>query len=92
VVAETHALVLSRLGRDVAFRVLAELDASSTTIVRVSAADELRARHILARYTDETFSLTDATSFAIMERLRIGQVFTLDEHFVQYGFATYDPV
>jgi uncharacterized protein len=87
VIAETHALVLSRLGRDTAFRVLTELDRSNTTMVRVSSVDERRAREIIARFTDKSFSLTDATSFAIMDRLKIGQAFSLDDHFAQYGFT-----
>lgn len=86
VIAETHALVLRKLGRDTAFRVLAEIDRSNTTIVRVSAVDERNAREVIARYHDKSFSLTDATSFAIMSRLRIGLAFTLDDHFAQYGF------
>jgi predicted nucleic acid-binding protein len=87
VLAETHALTLQRLGRAIAYRVLVELDNSNTILVRVSAADERRAREILAQYQDKDFSLTDATSFAIMEGLRIGQALTLDHHFAQYGFA-----
>ncbi len=87
VIAETHALVLRKLGRDTAFRVLTELDQSNATIVRVSAVDERRAREIIARFIDKTYSLTDATSFAIMDRLKIGQAFSLDDHFAHYGFV-----
>jgi len=88
VVAETHALVLGRHGRDVAARVLRGIDTSaSTTLVRVSARDERRAREIIEQYADKGFSLTDAISFAVMERLRIGYAFTFDRHFAQYGFA-----
>jgi predicted nucleic acid-binding protein len=90
VLAETHALVLRRLGRAIAVRVLDDLDASSTVIVRVSLADERRACEIIRQYTDKDFSLTDATSFAVMQRLRIGRAVTLDDHFAQYGFAIVD--
>ena len=86
VLAETHALVLRRLGRVIALGVLDVLDVSSTVIVRVSLADERRAREIVRHYTDKDFSLTDATSFAVMQRLRIGRAVTLDDHFAQYGF------
>jgi predicted nucleic acid-binding protein len=85
VLAETHALALSHLGRDIAAQLVAELVASATTIVRVSAADERRAQQILEQYTDKSFSYTDATSFAVMERLHIAQVFTFDDDFSQYG-------
>jgi uncharacterized protein len=88
ILAETHALLLTKVNRDVAARVLFEIDNSQmTTIVRVSASDEARARAIIRQYQDKNFSLTDATSFAVMERLGINQAFTFDRNFYQYGFA-----
>ena len=82
VVAELHGLLLNRAGRDLAARILAEIDSSTITIVRVSRKDE-----IIQQYADKEFSLVDATSFAIMERLRISQAFTFDQHFAQFGFT-----
>lgn len=88
VLAELHALLLTRLDRQIAARVLADIDASTlTTIVRVSARDERRAREIVFGYGDKDFSLTDATSFAVMERLRIPVAFTLDQNFAQFGLV-----
>lgn len=87
VVAETHALVLTRRGRVAAWQTLRQIDESSTTIVRVSADDERRARAILAAYDDKDFSLTDATSFAVMERLRMTTAYTFDRHFAQFGLT-----
>lgn len=86
VLAETHALLLARLNRIVAAQTLHEIDRSNTTIIRVTVADERRAREIVYRYTDKDFSLTDATSFAVMERLRLRQVYTFDRDFAQFGF------
>jgi predicted nucleic acid-binding protein len=86
ILAETHALLLVRRNRDVAARVLHEIDQSPTVIVRVSYRDEQRARQIIYQYDDKSFSLTDATSFAVMERLRISSAFTFDQNFAQYGF------
>lgn len=86
ILAETHALLLRRLGRDVAARFLASIDRGST-VVRVAAVDERRAREIIAKHDDKDDTLTDAASFAVMERLRIEEAFTLDRHFVQYGFS-----
>jgi predicted nucleic acid-binding protein len=92
VLAELHALLLTRLDRRVAARVLAEVEASDlTAIVRVAARDERRAREIVFGYTDKDFSLTDATSFAVMERLRIAQAFTLDRNFAQFGWDILGP-
>ena len=87
ILAEIHALLLTRLNRVVAARVLTEIDNSPTTIVRVTTADEELARQIIHQYQDKDFSLTDATSFAVMERLHIPHAFTFDRNFAQYGLS-----
>ncbi len=87
VVAETHALFLARLGHKHATAFLRPVRQSSTTIVRPSMADEGRAYAIVFQYVDKGFSLTDALSFAVMERLGITHAFTFDRHFAQYGFT-----
>jgi predicted nucleic acid-binding protein len=71
----------------VATRFILETDRDRTVIVRVSASDERRARQIIALHGDKDYSLTDATSFAVMERLRIGAAFPFDSHFAHYGFT-----
>ncbi len=63
IVAECHALCLARLGAGVARRWLL---ANVWTVERITADDEAAAREILRKYTDKTFSYTDATSFAVM--------------------------
>ena len=91
VVAETHALLIARRHRAVAARFVRDIDRSPTTIIRADEGDEQRAREIIYQYQDKDFSLTDAISFAVMERLGIGHAFTFDRHFVQYGFALVTP-
>ncbi|MHB8575057.1 MAG: type II toxin-antitoxin system VapC family toxin [Dehalococcoidia bacterium] len=86
IVAETYALTLSHLGRDTAIRVLRQLRSGSLHIVAVRPRDELRAITILEQYADKTFSYTDATSFAVMERLNIVHAFSFDDDFRQFGF------
>jgi predicted nucleic acid-binding protein len=86
VVAETHALFLSRTGIRSALEFIYRLRQSNTTIVRATEEDDERAVDILRRYDDKDFSFTDATSFVIMERLGIRHAFTFDQHFAQYGF------
>ena len=39
-------------------------------LIRISANDEREAWAIFTRYDDKTFSFTDCTSFALMQRLR----------------------
>ncbi len=91
ILAETHALLLARLGGAVAAREIQEIDRSATIVVRVSPKDEHRGREIIMQYDDKDFSLTDAVSFAVMERLGISQAFTFDKHFAQDGFSILTP-
>jgi predicted nucleic acid-binding protein len=86
--AEAHALILNRLGHAVADRFLADMARSpANTLIRVTEADERQALELIARYKDKDFTITDATSFVVMERLGIGHAFSFDEDFRQYGWA-----
>jgi predicted nucleic acid-binding protein len=88
VVAELHALLIARADRHVARQALLDFDRSRlTTVVRAEAGDEERAKAIITQYDDKDFSLTDAISFAVMERLGIDHAFALDHHFAQYGWV-----
>lgn len=86
IVAEAHALVLARLGHNVARTWLKNL---RWPVERVSVEDEERAREIIFAYEDKTFSYTDATTFAVMERTGIKIAFAFDSHFSQFGFTLY---
>ena len=83
IVAESHALALSRLGADVARRWLL---GNVWPVERANADDESKATAIIGKYVDKTLSYSDATSFAIMERLGLRTAFAFDPHFHQYGF------
>lgn len=85
---ESHALILSVLGNRAASRFVRDLERSSTTIIRVRARDEECAKEIIGRYADKDFSLADAISCSVMERLGITQAFSFDRDFAQYGFTT----
>ncbi|MGQ0591489.1 MAG: type II toxin-antitoxin system VapC family toxin [Gammaproteobacteria bacterium] len=80
--AETHALLLRKLGRALAREWLL---AAGLPVLRVTPQEEARAKEILARYTDKDWSLCDAMSFAIIEGRGIGAAFSFDHHFLQYG-------
>ena len=80
--AETHALLLRKLGRGAALQWLL---ARQLPIVRSSPADEERARAILVRHADKDWSLCDAVSFAVMDARRVTTAFSFDRHFRQYG-------
>jgi predicted nucleic acid-binding protein len=87
ILAEAHALFLRRLGRQPALLFIDSIDGSDVTVVRVSPADEQRAREVIRNYADKDFSLTDAVSFAVMGRLRIPQAFAFNRNFRQFGVA-----
>ena len=95
VVAESHALILGRLNRRAAGLFLSTTDraivAGLLTLIRIEPDDEVRARSIIARYDDKDFSLTDALSFAVMERAGIPAAFTFDSDFAQYGLDVLTP-
>ena len=84
---ESHALILSVLGRGRAAQFLTDMEVSNTVVIRARAADEERAKQILFQYTDKEFSFADAISFAVMERLAIRLAFSFDRDFAQYGFT-----
>ena len=86
VVAECHALLLSKLGHDVARTWLKDL---VWPIERVAESDEERAKEIIMAYADKAFSYVDASTFAVMERLEIREALTFDEHFRQFGFSCF---
>lgn len=85
VLAESHALILVRMGRDQAWTFLQAILTGSTNVIRVHEEDERRAREIIERYQDKDFSYCDAVSFAVMERLELRDVIAFDDHFRQYG-------
>jgi len=91
ILAELHALLVNRVSRRTALQTLTAIDNSSTTIIRVNQSDEQRARQILAQYDDKNFSLTDAASFSIMDRLGISHAVSFDGHFEQYGKTVLTP-
>ena len=91
VVAETHALLVARAGREIARSSLHWIDGGAATLIRVDDEDEQRAREIIDTYLDKDFTLVDAMSFSVMERLRISVAFTFDRHFQQFGFAVAEP-
>lgn len=86
VIAETHALILARLGYGPARLWLKGL---RWPVERVTTEDEERAKEIIYTYEDKTFSYTDATTFAVMERTGIKVAFAFDNHFIQFGFTLY---
>lgn len=88
VLAETHALLLRRVGRAAAQAFLSAARAAPNTVVFSTADLEAEAeREWLARFADQPFSLADAVSFTVMTRRSISEALTLDRHFATAGFV-----
>lgn len=59
-------------------------------VERITAADEREAGFIINKYVDTDYSYTDATSFALIERLGFDLAFVYNRQFAQYGILTPD--
>ena len=85
-VDEVITLVRNRLGYKVAVEIGQKLwDESIANLIHVMPRGEKKAWAAFVQYRDKNFSFTDCTSFALMERIGITEVFAFDEHFKQYG-------
>ena len=87
VVIETYALLLARTrpGRPAAIGFLDALEESAVRVERVRRVDEEGAETLVRTHNDKDYSLCDALSFVVMERLRIGEAIAYDRNFRQYG-------
>ena len=87
VVFETHALFVNRAreGRALGLDFLDDVQTGLCELVRVTKQDERRATELIRRHADKDYSLCDALSFVVMERLRIKEAIAFDRHFRQYG-------
>jgi hypothetical protein len=88
VVAETHALLLSRVGRDPALAFLRGARQAPTVVVECDPGLEAKAlADWIDRYADQDFTLTDAVSVAVMAERGIDTALSLDRHFAVAGFV-----
>lgn len=84
---ETMTLIRTGLGHKEAVKFGEKLLTSRfAQLISVTKEDKERAWEIFQRYDDKVLSFTDCTSFAVMERLGIDTVFTLDHDFEALGY------
>jgi predicted nucleic acid-binding protein len=90
VVIETYSLLLarSRGGRRNAIEFLDMVTSDEYQLERIRKADEERAAALVRAHEDKSYSLCDALSFVVMERLRINEAIAFDRHFREYGRFT----
>lgn len=87
VLVECWFLIGSHLGRDAAIRFWDALRSGIVSLLEVTRPDLDRAHAIIEQFPDQTFSLVDATSFAVMEREGVERAFTFDAHFRVHRFG-----
>ena len=88
VVAEAHALLLSRVHRRAALEFLRAVQLPPTIVVESTTELEQRAvTDWIERYDDQRFSFADAVSFAVMSERGITDALARDRHFATAGFT-----
>lgn len=87
ILVETWTLLSARLGRLAAVTFWQTLRDAGIPVLTLDQSDLEAAWRILNTFTDQSFSFTDCTTFAVMERLHIDRVFTFDRHFLVYRYG-----
>ena len=57
------------------------------TIIYSEQTLEAAAKDLLRQFNDQSFSYTDAVSFAVMRQRKIADAFAFDQHFTTAGFT-----
>ena len=87
VVVECSLLIQRRLGRAAAERFWAAIRSGSASVEPAGLADLEAAWSIGQSYPDQSFSIVDRTSFAVMQRLGIVRVASLDDDFAIFRYG-----
>lgn len=92
IVAETHRLLLFRAGIRAARAAVERILASSNVELLVaSKSDHDQALVWLDKLSDQRITYTDASSFAVMDRLGCRRVVSFDHDFLIAGFEIVQP-
>ncbi len=88
VIAETYRRLLFKrnVAKQVPLKFIHDIFDGTYNIVRPVEEDERKAIRLLDRFDDQDLTFTDAASMAIMLRLGLRKVLTLDRHFLLLGF------
>ncbi len=92
VLDETYTLMLLNVGYDKTVRFKRALDRvirrNVVVVFHITPDIEYEAWTIFERFNrDKSWSFTDCTSKAVMDRLSLNEVFGFDHHFAQMGFT-----
>lgn len=91
VAGETWTFLRRRVGHRAAMLFLDAISRSPITIRHIEPATEEDAWRWLARHDEREYSFVDATSFALMRRLRIREALAFDGDFGAAGFIEAKP-
>ncbi len=87
VLAELVTLIAYCFGSSQALTTAREIyDSGAIEIYRPTLENEMRGLDFIARFSDQRISMTDAVSFAVMEKQDLTTAFTFDHHFEIAGF------
>ena len=87
VLVEAWSLINVRGGHAAAERFWATIRAGAAAVEHVTPADLEAAWAIGERFGDQSFSIVDRTSFAVMERLGLHRAVAFDDDFAVYRFG-----
>lgn len=87
VIVELWLLTRARAGYGMAESSMAALRAAGIAIEQVLAADLEAAWQTGRAFSDQTFSIVDRTSFAVMQRLGVHRVVSFDDDFAIYRWG-----
>lgn len=88
IAVETINLLNARVGHSAALRFMVEVHSSRIlTMHHIGAREHEEAQLYFKKHADEEWSLTDCSSFVIMNALGLHEAFTFDKHFSQAGFS-----
>ena len=90
IVAETHRLLLQRLGTRVLTEWIASLDAIN--LLFESEREHRDTLDLLASAHGVRLTYTDASALVTMERVGIGMAFSFDQHFEYRGLTRFPPM
>jgi uncharacterized protein len=87
VLVESWLLLQRRIGPDAANRFWAAVRAGAATVVHVTPTDLDASWAMGERFPDQSFSIVDRSSFAVMERLGVHRAVAFDDDFAVYRFG-----
>ena len=86
-IVETWLLIRSRIDFATAERFLGGVNDANCEILNISKSDWRRSTEIARDFPDQTFSIVDRISFAVMERLEVERAISFDDDFVIYRYG-----